>query len=145
LADGPPRELRPVRLIAPALVAFSDAEDEINRLLAEASSHMAELPLAVPVIVPIERLLDAGELGRLIDSVPKDGVSTYLVWTPNVTEERMLSDDGVFTAVLHLVSELADRGLGVGHLHGCYSIAALHGLGVDTLVHHLGWVDKGEP
>jgi len=35
--------------IAPALVAFSDAEDEINCLLADASAHMAELPLALPV------------------------------------------------------------------------------------------------
>lgn len=145
LEDGPPLELRPVRLIAPALVAFSEAEDEINRLLAEASAHMAELPLALPVIVPMERLLDPGELGHLIDSVPREGVSSYLIWTPNVTEERMLSDDRVFSAVLRLVSVLADRGLSLGHLHGSYSIAALHDLGIDTFVHNLGWVDKGEP
>jgi hypothetical protein len=145
LEDEPPLELRPVRLIAPALVAFSEAEDEINCLLAEASAHIAELPLALPVIVPMERLLDPGELGRLIDSVPRQGVSSYLIWTPNVTEERMLSDDRVFNAVLRLVSELADRGHDVGHLHGSYSISALHDLGIDTLVHNLGWVDKGEP
>lgn len=144
LSDLPAPELRPTRLIAPALVAFSSAEDRINRLLAEASADIAELPLAVPVIVPIDRLLDADELRRLINSVPT-GVGTYLVWTPYVTEERMLSDDRVFGPILRLVSELAERGVGVGHLHGSYTIAALHDLGIDTLVHHLGWVDKGEP
>lgn len=145
LEDGPPLELRPTRLVAPTLVAFSDAEDRINRLLAEASAEMAELPLALPVIVPLERLLDADELRRLIASVPTDAIDTYLIWTPHVTEERMLSDDRVFEPVLHLVRELASRGVGVGHLHGTYTIAALHDLGIDTFVHHLGWVDKGEP
>jgi hypothetical protein len=145
LADVPPPELRPTRLVAPALVAFSKAEDRINRLLAEASADMAELPLAVPVIVPLERLLDGDELRRLIASVPTDSIATYLIWTPNVTEERMLSDDRVFGPVLHLVAELATRGAGVGHLHGTYTIAALHDLGIDTFVHHLHWVDRGEP
>ena len=145
LGEGPPPELRPTRLMAPALVGFSAAEDRINRFLAEASADLAELPLAVPVIVPMDRLLDPDELGGLIDSVPRDGVGTYLIWTPNVTEERMLSDDRVFAAVLRLVSELAERGVGMGHLHGSYTVAALHDLGIDTFVHHLGWVDKGEP
>jgi hypothetical protein len=145
LADGPPPALRPQRLIAPALVAFSSAEDRINRLLAQASAELADLPLALPVIVPIDRLLDPDELGRLLATVPIDGISSYLIWTPNVTEERMLSDVNVFTSVLRIVSDLAGRGAGVGHLHGTYTIAALHQLGIDTLVHHLGWVDKGEP
>ncbi|MGH7861212.1 MAG: hypothetical protein ACREOS_03135 [Candidatus Dormibacteraceae bacterium] len=145
LLDGPPLELRPTRLMAPALVAFSDAEDRINRLLAEASADLAELALALPVIVPLERLLNAGELRRLIASIPTAGITSYLIWTPNVTEERMLSDDRVFGPVLHLVTELASRGVSVGHLHGTYTIAALHDLGIDTFVHDLGWVDKGDP
>jgi hypothetical protein len=145
LAEGPPPELRPTRLVAPALVAFSEAEDRINRLLAEASAELADIPLAVPIIVPLERLSDATELRRLITSVPAAGITTYLIWTPHVTEERMLSDDRVFGPVLHLVTELAGRGVEVGHLHGTYTVAALHDLGIDTFVHHLGWVDKGEP
>jgi hypothetical protein len=145
LADGPPRELRPTRLIAPGLVAFSTAEDRINRLLAQSSAEVAELPLAVPVIVPMDRLLDADELGRLLGSIPVEGVAMYLMWTPKVTEERMLSDDRVFGAVLRLAAELAERGVQVGHLHGTYAIAALHDLGLGTFVHHLGWVDYGEP
>ena len=56
----------------------------------------------------------------------------------------MLTDDRVFEAVLRLVSQLASRGIGLGHLHGSYTVAALHDLGIETLVHHLGWVDKGE-
>ncbi len=144
LADRPPPELRPTRLMAPALVAFSAAEDRINCLLAEASADIAELPLAVPVIVPMERLLDADDLRRLVASVPTDGVASYLIWMPNVTEERILSDDRVFGQVLYLVSELAGRGADVGHLHGSYTIAALHDLGIGIFVHHLGWVDKGE-
>lgn len=144
LDDARPLELRPTRLIAPALVAFSTAEDRINRLLAEASADFAELPLAVPVIVPIDRLVDANELRTVIESVPR-GVGGYLLWTPNVTEERMLGDDRVFTAILRLVSELAERGVAVGHLHGTYTIAALHDFGLDAFVHHLGWVDRGEP
>lgn len=145
LLTGTPRELRPVRLIAPALVAFSEAEERTNRVLAEASAEMAELPMALPVIVPSDRLLNQEELGRLLNSVPSDGVSSYLIWTPNVTEERLLSDDRLFGGVLRLVSELAERGLGVGHMHGTYAIAALHDLGIDMFVHHLGWTDKGEP
>jgi len=145
LADESPRELRPTRLIAPALVAFSAAEDRINRLLAEASAEIAELPLAVPVIVPMQRLLHADELRSLLASVLGDGVSYYLIWTPNVTEELMLTDERLFGRMLQLLSELAGRGVRVGHLNGSYTIAALHDVGIDAFVHHLGWVDKGEP
>jgi hypothetical protein len=145
LLQGAPPVLRPTRLVAPALVAFSEAEDRINRLLAESSADMAELPLALPVIVPLERLMDPAEIVRLLRSVPHDGLSSYLLWTPNLTEELMLGDDRAFAAVMRLVSELANRGIGLGHLHGSYTLAALHDLGIDTLVHHLGWVDKGEP
>lgn len=139
------RELNPSRLMAPALVAFSCAEDRINRPLAEASAHASDGGIALPVIVPFERLTDERELCRLLATVPTDGVGSYFVWTPHVPEELLLQDHEVFEAVLRLIGTLAERGVPVGHLHSGYVIAALHGLGVSTVVHHLGWVDKGEP
>jgi hypothetical protein len=145
LADDPPRELAPVRLNAPALVAFSDAEDRVNRLLAQASAEAADRPIAVPVIIPIERLAAPRELDRLLASVVTDGVSSYFVWTPELTEERLLSDHNLFAALLRAITNLADRGIPVGHLHGNYAIAALHDAGIAALVHHFGWIDKGEP
>ena len=45
LLEEEPRELRPVRLIAPALVANSGVEDRINRLLVDASLPRPRLPL----------------------------------------------------------------------------------------------------
>ena len=145
LAEDLPRELRPARLNAPALVAFSDAEDRVNRLLAEAGAEAARVPIAVPVIVPMERLAEPRELDRLLASVPADMVSSYFVWTPVLTEERLLADHSLFTALLRVVAKLADRGIPVGHLHGNYAIAALHHAGIAALVHHFGWIDKGEP
>ncbi len=139
------RELNPSRLMAPALVAFSSAEDCINRLLAEASADASDGGIALPVIVPFERLTDERELCSLLATVPTDGVGSYFVWTPQVPEELLLQDHEVFEAVLRLIGGLAERGIPVGHLHSGYVIAALHGLGVSAVVHHLGWVDKGEP
>src|SRR5205823_9274030 len=145
-------------LLTPALVAFSAKEDRINRLLAEAGANAAGVPVAVPVIVPVERLLDADELARLLAAVPTDGISSYFIWTPKVTEELLLGDDDVLGAVLHLILTLADRKIPIGHLHATYAIsvllASLWDLFEATLlqapltsavVHHLGWVDKGEP
>jgi len=63
-----PRVLRPVRLMAPALVAFSSDEDRINRLLSEASIEVAALPLAVPLIVPPERLRSHDFMSRRVVS-----------------------------------------------------------------------------
>ncbi len=145
LDGGPLRELRPSRLLAPALVAFSCAEDRINRLLAEASAEVGDVGIAIPVIVPLDRLTDAGELDRLLATVPTDGISSYFVWTPGVPEELLLKEHGVFEALLRLIGTLAERGIPVGHLHGGYVISALHELGVSAVVHHLGWIDKGEP
>jgi hypothetical protein len=145
LAEDQPRQLRPVRLNAPALVAFTSAEDRVNRLMAEASAETAELPLAVPVIVPLERLAEPRELEQLLSSVPSDGVSSYSLWTPGLTEERLLSDRNLFAAVLRLVTGLAERNIPVGHLHATYAIAALHDVGVAAVTHTLGWVDRGEP
>jgi hypothetical protein len=140
-----PRELHPARLMAPALVAFSRVEDRINRLLADASASAADGPIAAQVIVPAERLADVDELDRLISSIPTDGISSYFIWTPEVTEELLLADQEVFAALLHLISTLAERGIAVGHQYANYSIAALHDVGINAVAHHLGWVDKGEP
>jgi len=138
-------ELHPVRLNAPALVADSSAEDRANRLLAEASADAAQQPVAVSVIVPLQRLADPHELDRLLRSVLNDGVSSYFVWTPSLTETRLLADHTLFAGLLTLITRLAERGIPVGHLHGGYVIAALHHVGIAALVHHLGWVDRGEP
>jgi hypothetical protein len=140
-----PRELHPARLIAPALVAFSAAEDHVNHLLARHSADVATLPLSVPVIVPRERLSAAGELERVLANVPGEGVSSYLVWTPGITEERLMADRNLLGALVRLVSRLAETGIPVGHLHANYIVAALHDAGIAAVAHHLGWIDKGEP
>lgn len=140
-----PRDLHPARLVAPALVAFSTTEDRINRLLLEASVAVAGQAVAAQVIVPGERLASPGELGRLLSTVPTEGVSAYFIWTPEVTEDQLLADPRILTAVLQLVSALASRGIPVGHQYANYSIAALHDVGIAAVIHHLGWVDKGEP
>lgn len=138
-------ELRPVRVTAPALVALGKTEDQVNRLLAEASAEAAGTAIALPIIVPATRLADVEELDRLLDAVPKDGVNAYFIWTPRVTEELLMSGRGLLDGLLHLVSALAERGVPVGHLHATYGITALHDVGIAAAVHHMGWVDKGEP
>jgi hypothetical protein len=145
LSNELPRELHPVRLNAPALVSHSEAEDYANRLLAEASVDAAQEAVAVSVIVPLQRLADPRQLDRLLGSVLSDGVSSYFVWTPGVTEERLLADHTLFAGLLKVISALVERGIPVGHLHGGYVIAALHDVGIAALVHHFGWVDRGEP
>jgi hypothetical protein len=138
-------ELRPVRLMAPALVAFTDAEDRINHLLAEASAEAASEAVALPIIVPADRLRDVGELDRILDSAPTEGISSYLLWTPSVTEGLLLNDRALLGGVLHLVSTLAQRSVPVGHMHATYVIAALHDIGISAVIHHMGWIDKGDP
>jgi hypothetical protein len=145
LAAEVPLRLRPVRLNAPALVADSHREDRVNRVMAEASVEAAGQPVALPVIVPLDRLGDSRELDRLIQNLLIDSVSTYLIWTPRLSEERLLSDHRLFSGLLRLVSSLSERGVPVGHLHATYSIAALRDVGIAALVHHLGWIDRGEP
>ncbi|MHB1865454.1 MAG: hypothetical protein ACYCPS_04845 [Candidatus Saccharimonadales bacterium] len=139
-----PRVLRPVRFTAPAFVAHTRTEDSINRVLAEASIEASPERVAVPVIVPPERLKDDAELDALLRSVPSDGVGLYLIWTPDVSEERLLSEPTLLPAVLRLVVSLAERGP-VGHLHGGYVLAALHELGLAAIAHTLSWTDSGEP
>lgn len=140
-----PRDLHPSRILAPALVAYSAAEDRINGLLLEASATRAGGAVAAQVIVPLDRLLDRAELDRLVASIPTDGVESYFIWTPQVTEELLFSEHAVFAAILRLIHALAGSGILVGHQYGNYAIAALHDAGLFAVTHHLGWVDKGEP
>ena len=138
-------ELRPVRLLAPALVAFTHNEDRVNRVLAEAAAASAGVNVGLPVIVPPDRLHDRAELERPVQLLPIDGISSYFLWTPDVSENRLVEDSDVLPAVVRLVSTLASRGVPVGHLHGGYVAMALHDVGISAVVHHLGWVDRGEP
>ena len=138
-------ELRPVRLLAPALVAFSPREDRVNRILADAAVESAGTHVGLPVIVPADRLGDRAEVEQLLRSVPTDGISSYFLWTPDVSENRLMEDPDLLPALVRLVSLLANRGVPVGHLHGGYVVFALHDVGISAVVHHLGWVDRGEP
>ncbi|HWD08298.1 MAG TPA: hypothetical protein VHA57_04300 [Actinomycetota bacterium] len=138
-------ELRPARVIAPALMAASPAEDHVNQLLAEASAEVAQASFAVPVIVPLRRLLQRRSLDSLLNNLPTDRVNSYLVWTPGVSEATLLADPKILTQLLRLTAALARRGVPVAHLHGGYAIGALHGLGISAMAHHLGWVDNGDP
>jgi len=139
------RELHPARLMAPALVAFSRTEDRINRLMVETAATAAGEPVAAQVIIPFDRLIDGRELRTVVTSIPTDGVSSYFIWTPKVTEERLLADHELFVSLLRLVTALVDRGVPVGHQYANYSIFALHEVGLAAATHHLGWVDHGEP
>lgn len=139
------RELHPSRLTAPALVAFSTEEDRINRMMTDAAATAAQAPVAVQIIVPIERLVDHASLTALIAATPSEGVSSYSLWTPQVTEDRLLTDPTILGPLLGIIGELAGRGIAVGHQYGSYTVAALHDVGLASMTHHLGWVDKGEP
>ena len=139
------RELHPARLMAPALVAFSTMVDRINRLMVESAAATAGKPVAAQIIVPFERLIDGRELRKVVSSIPIDGVSSYFIWTPKVTEERLLADHELFISLLRLITSLAERGVPVGHQYANYSLFALHEVGLAAATHHLGWVDHGEP
>jgi hypothetical protein len=139
------RILAPVRVIAPALVARSQTEDRINRLLVKASSAAAGSEVVAVVAVPLERLRRKSEIPDLVKTVPKEGVAAYVLWTPDVTEDHLIGDHELFSGVLSIVSALRGRGLPICHSQGSYVTAALHSAGVDGVMHHLGWVDKGEP
>lgn len=140
-----PRELQPTRVMAPGLVAYSPDVDRINRLLIEESCNAAGEAVAAQVIIPLNRLLDLDELDRFVASVPTDGISSYFIWTPEVSEEQLITDHATMTAIVRLITTLAGRGIPVGHQYGSYTVAALHDLGLGAMIHHLGWVDKGEP
>lgn len=138
-------ELRPVRLFAPALVAFGQNEDRINRLLGSAAAAAAGRPISLPVIVPVDRLRDPAGVVSLLEGLLTEGVAEYFLWTPWVSEDLLLTDQSLFTNVLSVIDALANRGLQVGHLYGTYLTLALRDVGITTFAHHLGWIDKGQP
>lgn len=140
-----PEGLRPQRLVAPALVATSSEEDRLNRLLAEAAVDAASEAVIVPFVLPGPRLGSADEVRRALRLVARNGVAAYFVWTPGVMEERLLDDHTAFAGLVAIVHDLAASGVPVVHLQGSYVTEALHGVGVAGVVHHVGWVDKGEP
>jgi hypothetical protein len=84
-------------------------------------------------------------LERLTASLAVDVVNSYFVWTPEVTESHLLEDLSLLTSFLWLVETLASRGVPVAHMHAGYLAFALHDLGMSAAVHHLGWVDRGDP
>jgi hypothetical protein len=141
----PVRDLQPARIIAPALVSFTAAEDRINTVLFDAAATALGKPLAAQVILPPPRLLGPESIEDLLATIPRDGVTSYMLWTPQITEELLLGEPTIFTRVLGLVESLSSRGVPVIHQHGNYAIAALRDAGLLAMTHHLGWVDHGEP
>ncbi len=139
------RELRPSRLVAPALVAFSENEDRLNRLMVEASAEAVGQAVGAQVIIPVERLLDRAQLDATLAAAPSDGVNAYLIWTPKITEERLIVGDTMLSALIYAVTTLAERGIAVGHQYANYAIFTLHSAGLAAVTHHLGWTDHGEP
>lgn len=139
------RELRPSRLVAPALVGFTEREDRLNRLMVEASAEEAGQTVGAQVIIPAERLIDRAEVRAVLASIPTDGVSSYLVWTPKLTEERLITDGDMLSALIEIVATLAERGIAVGHQYANYTVFALSAAGLAAATHHLGWTDHGEP
>ena len=138
------RELHPSRFIAPALVALSSKEDEVNHLLVEAAAEEAGEPVLAMVVIPKERLtLD--QVGDQLRTVPEASARGYLLWTPGVTEEWLVSRHDAFAALVVAIRTLARRGVPVIPTHLGYTAAALSLVGVAGIAHHLGWVDNGEP
>lgn len=137
-------QLRPTRIIAPALVAFSPSEDDVNRLLVDAAAEAAREPVAAVVVIPHTRL-DRRTVRGLLNAVPTDGVGAYLLWTPGVTEERLLSDHETFATLATILRTFRARRVPCVHLHGRYTAMALTHLGISGIAHHLAWVDNGDP
>jgi len=139
------RELHPSRLTAPALVAFSEDEDRINRVMTEAAIEATDGGVAHQLIVPLDRLVDQAAMTKLLGSIPSEGVTSYSIWTPQVTEERLIGDPVALTSLIRVIGDLSTRGIAVGHQYANYSVMALRAVGLGSVTHHLGWVDKGEP
>ena len=47
-------------------------------------------PLAAQVILPPARLLGPESIEDLLATIPRDGVTSYMLWTPQITEELLL-------------------------------------------------------
>lgn len=140
-----PEGIRPHSILAPALVTLSAVEDRLNRLLAEATSEAAGEPVFVTFVLPANRLGAEAEVRRALAEAPTDGVAGYFVWTPGVTEDQLLNETTMFGGLLTVITQLAERGVPVTHAQGSYVTTALCAFGIAGVVHHLGWVDRGEP
>jgi hypothetical protein len=138
------RELRPSRVIAPALVALSRQEDEVNHILIEAAAAAAGEDVLGMVIVPHQRLT-MREVDRILKSVPETGVRGFLLWTPDVTEDYLVGTHDAFAALVSLIRTLSSRGVPVIQTQLGYTAAALSEVGLAGVAHHMGWVDRGEP
>lgn len=135
--------LKPEGIVAPALVAFGPSEDRLNRLLATSAATAAGGRVIVPFVLPYDRLADPSQVLSALATVARESVTAYMVWTPGVTEELLLTDDALFGALLSVITHLSEHAP-VIHSQGSYLTAALHQVGIAGVVHHLGWVDKGE-
>lgn len=138
-------ELRPSRIVAPALVAWSQQEDHVNTLLLTSAAKAAGEAVVGVIVAPEPRLRKAYEVDALLSSVPTDGVAAYFLWTPSVSEEVLLFDDTIQSSVIHMLERIRRRKVPIVHLHGSYTTAALHSLGVHGVAYHTGWTDRGEP
>lgn len=137
--------LQPVKVFAPALVAMGAAEDRVNRLLLEGACDASPEPVRALLVIPPERLADRERLTELLAAIQSDGVAAYFIWTPGVSESRLLDEIEMLQGLIHIARTIAERGLAVGHLHGGYVASALSSVGVGAVAHSLGWVDRGEP
>jgi hypothetical protein len=137
-------ELRPSRCIAPALVAESSREDQINRLLVQASAAAAGGPVLAMVALPRERLR-MSEIADFLETVPEAGVLGYLLWTPGVTEDYLITTHESLAALIVTIRTLARRGPPVIQVQLGYTAVALSSIGVAGVAQHLGWVDQGDP
>jgi hypothetical protein len=140
---GAKHSLEPVRLTAPALVALTRDEDAVNLKLANAAIEAAGRPIAVQVILPLVRLLDSAEVAKILKSLPFEGVSSYSIWTPNVTEEMLIGDESLFATIARAIATLTDNGIAVGHQHATYAVMAMHDIGLHSITHPLNWIDHG--
>lgn len=138
------RELRPSRFIAPALVAESSREDEVNRLLIEGAAAAAGVPVLAMVVIPKERLT-MSRIDELIRTVPETGVRGVLLWTPAVTEDFLVGNHEALAALVLVIRTLGSRGIPVIQTQLGYTAAALSVVGIAGVAHHIGWVDSGEP
>ncbi len=143
LDEGLARELRPSRLVAPALVAVSEAVDGVNAILVEAAAVAADEPVVATVVMPRTRLNPA-DVEVILRSVPRVGVRGYLVWTPWVTEDWLVSTPEALRALVAAIRDLAAGGVPVIQVQLGYTAAALSAIGMAGVCHHLGWVDSGE-
>lgn len=138
------RELRPSRFIAPALVADSSREDEVNRILIEGATAAASEPVLAMVVIPKSRL-SLRRIDELLRSVPDAGLRGVLLWTPGVTEDFLVENHDALAALVLSIRTLGGRGIPVIQTQLGYTAAALSVVGAAGVAHHVGWVDSGEP